>query len=127
MPNVRIPIALAQDDLPTQVFFPRPALSRPSLRLTPAERRDRDRLERIGGTPVLERTPADLVFEDAFDIGEAYPSAVVDAIAGLIAGVRAAERTAGRAIASALRVETAELRPPVAAAVREALRPGVEL
>lgn len=115
-----------------QRLFGAPALARrppqPSAgrRLTAAERHDEARLARIGRTPVLERTAADFAFEDAFDLGEGYPAAVADAIAGLLAGVRAAERRAGRDLIPSFRVETARLRPSVADAVRLALRRGLE-
>ena len=107
-------------------IFPEPAIPRRSLRLSPAERQARARLERIGRTPVLERSDADLAFEEGYQLGEALPGAVADAIEGLLAGVRAAERRSGREILMALRVETRGLQPRTAAAVRDALRRGVE-
>ena len=108
-------------------FFPPPALRRGrALHLSAIERRDLARLEAIGRTPVLDRTPADLAFEDAFEIGAGWPTAVADGIAGLLAGHRAAERRAGHPIPLRLSVDTASLDTNTAAVVRRALRRGVE-
>lgn len=130
MPNVSTPPTPKQGEPPhghRPAVFPEPALSRRSLELTPQERHDRHRLASIGRTPVLERTTTDLAFEDAFEIGQSYPNDVVDAVAGLLAGMRAAERQAGREIADDLAGALRSLRPNVAAAIRDALRRGVEL
>ena len=97
-----------------------------ALHLSAIERRDLARLEAIGRTPVLERTPADLAFEDAFEIGAGWPTAVADAIAGLLAGHRSAERQAGRPILLSLSVDTAELDTNTAAVVRRTLQSGVQ-
>ncbi|MGB3544946.1 hypothetical protein [Rubrivirga sp.] len=110
-------------------FFAAPALRldragyRPdrSLSLSPPERRDLARLDAIGRTPVLDRTPDDHAFEDAFEIASGWPSAVGAAIEGLLAGHRAAERRAGHPIALCLSVDSSELDTETAADVRAAI------
>lgn len=107
-------------------FFDPPALRRGrALHLSAIERRDLARLGAIGRTPVLDRTAADLAFEDAFEIGALRPTAIGDAIEGLFAGLRDAERRAGYPSDICLSVDTSDLSPTTAASVRAAIVRGV--